>query len=299
MNKVNETTPMGMPEAYKNLGMCTGYNPLDASMTRHCTLGPSGGGKTSFWASCPRTLILDFEKGANAVPGIRAFYVPIGTYEALEKITDQLVKDRNSKVVDRVVFDTVDAFLELLKPVLTDEYQSRTRAPLSSITEYGQKGAGWNILKNRMWSFVQKIEEAGYSWSIVAHQTEAVITEDGKDRTVIRTTMSPSVRALIFQNCDFISCIHRVTKSRPTVKKVPNGKGGTREIAGPVETYEVTIMDTTDTGAQFGNMETKSRGVPTLQAQIELPPPLSGKAGWDNFVEAYNKAIEDVRAKLS
>ena len=62
-------------------------------------------GKTSFAAQFPKNLVLAFEKGYNAIAGIRV--VDIGTWKDFKAVLRQLRSEDAKKFYDSVTFDTI------------------------------------------------------------------------------------------------------------------------------------------------------------------------------------------------
>lgn len=275
-----------LPDVYAKLGVVSGYSPKPPSELRFFTIGPAGDGKTSFWAGCPNTLIIDFEDGAWGVPFCRAHRIVCRDYELLKRLIAQLTEDAKSgrRPFQRVVFDTVDQMVELVNPAVAKEYN------LTDITDYGSKGAGWSILRAACWDFISRLETAGYSWTCVGHITEKNITVNGKEKTVIRPVLFDSFAKQIARSCDYIASIYSETALVPIYREV-NG----RQIECGAREQSQYVMEATAVGSLFGSSQTKQRGVPNLNSKILLPSLMSKQYGWDAFCEAYNQAVAAIK----
>ncbi|HEC64210.1 MAG TPA: hypothetical protein ENI23_02825, partial [bacterium] len=149
-NTETKITPQTVPSSYAALGVKSGYTPLPAEKLRQFLVGPSGEGKTTFLMSIPRTLVLDFEEGADGIPGSRAHRLHITTPKKLEIIIDKLVADGDNpnRPYDRVGFDTIDQMVEMMNPYLAKlQSEKPGRWEGDDITQFGDRGGGWAILK--------------------------------------------------------------------------------------------------------------------------------------------------------
>lgn len=294
-NRVQKISPQTLPAAYSSLGVTRGYNPVPSKDLRMFIVGPSGEGKTTFVSGTPRTLVLDFERGASGIPGAKAHRLHIPTAEALNKIIAVLVRDAQSptKPFDRIVFDTIDEMAEVMNPALAARQREVSRFTGTDITDFGTKGAGWAILKAGCWSKVQELELAGYTWTIVGHITEKTITVNNKDRTVTRPVIFDSFSRLIGRNCEVFAAIYSLMEEIEVTRDY-NG----RKVGGIKQAVNRVYMDATTINSEKNTGQGKLRGVPTMTTKILLPEPLSGAYGWDAFTREYDDAVTKIKEKL-
>lgn len=292
-NSVEKMVPQAVPSLYARLGVETGYNPTDAKHLRMFIVGPSGEGKTTFLSSIPRTLILDFERGACGVPNARAhrIYVPNG--KVLREIVKQLVDDGKNpnRPYDRIGIDTVDQFVEMMNPEIAEEYRSKTKWTGDDITEYGESGAGWAKLKNGCWSVLQELEKAGYAWTIIGHITEKTITVNRQSRTVPRAVLFDSFAKLIHRNTEVFATIYSQMEQEQTYTTFQG-----RQVPGIVKDVVRVYMDMTTMSSEKNTAQGKLRSVPVMTTKILLPDPMSGQYGWDSFTAEYNAAVNRVKS---
>lgn len=277
-----------IPQGWEALGVQTGYNPTPADDLRLWFVGPPGGGKTTFLSSIPGNLILDFERGANAIPGSKAARLYIKNVEHLDSVLSQLEADaKNGKpTFTRVTFDTIDAFHTMVGISLAKELN------VEAISEYKSRGAGYALLANRCWNYVERVRQAGYSWACLGHLKEETVTVAGTNKEITRQrpVLSPSMSSLITRNADFFCAIHytsTVTKEFRT--QTVNGK----EVKVPTGKEIVDTSYWLNIGSLDGT-EAKVRGIPAINMKIKLP--LIG--GWEVFKDVYNKEIERIKQEL-
>lgn len=301
-NTVKESSAgMSVPvtKEWAALGAASGYAPLPPAQLRMFIIGPHGGGKTAFVASMPRTLLIDFEAGSWGIPRPQAVRLEVQTWEKLESALNLLHRQANSKErpFDRVVFDSVDQWVELMNPVLCAR-KSSDKVQYDDITNYGSKGAGYALLRNACWSQIKQLEQDGYSWAIIGHLTEKTITVNDRDRTVSRPVLFDTFARQISRNSDVV-CSVRLSNIISTVEVAQKLPSGQVVKVPKQQSHVAAVIDMADTGSQFGNLETKKRGVPTLNDSITLPDILDKKQAWETFAEAYNQAAEEVKRRVS
>jgi len=291
-NVVVDTKPNEVPvipDDWAALGAATGYDPRKVEDLRLWVVGPSGEGKSTFLSSIPGNIILDFDIGAEGIPGSKAIRIPIGSYDHYMAVTDKLIADakNNRKIGVRVTIDTVDEWVSLITNQLQRE------KGVEDITEFGSQGHGWALIRDRCWSRLRDLEEAGYTWACVGHLTTKTETSpvDKKDRTVLRAVVFPSFAKKITTKCDFKLTVYCMLHSEEKTKKKKLGDGRVIEVPDGTITTRKYYVDSFTTAEKEG----KSRGVPTMERKFEIP--LIG--GWDIFANKYNTAVEEAKKKYS
>jgi hypothetical protein len=282
-NAVKEVKPNTVPKGYEEFGITTGYSPLPADGTRQFIIGPSGGGKSSFVAGTPDTLVLDFEDGVWGVIMQRAYRIVITSGQQFLKIVDKLLDDaeKGRMQFTRIAFDTIDQMAEIMATHLGKEKGCDN----DDIRTWGSKGAGYNLLTTTCWGIIDKLHRAGYTWTVVGHVQEKNITVNGKDKTVVRPVLYDSFMRVVARNCDIFANIESERVQVPLFKTVRGVKvrSGTKD---EVKHY----MSIQSMGSALGMGTGKVRGAPNMSTKIELPHVDEKKYGWDVFAETYEEA---------
>lgn len=275
------TVPV-IPADWAKLGVQTGYNPKPAEDLNLYIVGPSGEGKTTFDSSIPDNMILDFDKSAESIIGTRAMRVPIRSYEQYMQITQKLIDEGKAgkHVVHRISVDTTDEWIGMIVGRLQQE------KGVTDITEFGAQGHGWAMIRERCWSRLRELEEAGFVWSCVGHMITKTETNPvtHKERTVIRDAAFPSFAAKVVRSSDFkltIYCINKEIESKEE-RILPGGQ----KITVPCGTKMTSkyYLDSYTTAEREG----KGRAAPGMIRKFEIPH----IGAWDVFVKNYNTAIE-------
>ncbi len=274
------TVPV-IPSDWAKLGVVTGYNPKSAEDLNLWIVGPSGEGKTTFNSSIPGNMILDFDKGAESVVGTRAMRIPIRSYDRYMEITKKLIEEGKAgkHVVHRISIDTVDEWIGMIKLQLQKE------KGVEDITEFGSRGHGWAMIRERCWSRLRDLEEAGFVWSCIGHMTTKNETNPAthKERTVIRDSVFPTMSAQIVNSSDFKLTIYYLEKviKEPVEKKLSSGQIIKQMKETSVPVYYLNSLTTAE-------RQGKSRGAPGMIRKFEIPL----LNAWQVFKKNYNGAIE-------
>ncbi len=282
-----------IPTDWATLGATTGYCPKLAENLNIDVVGPSGEGKTTFISSIgnPNSphIILDFDKGAEGIPGTKAVRIPIQSYEHYIQVTDKLKAEGkdNKRVFHRVSFDTTDEWVGMIVNRLQEE------KGVDNITEFGSQGHGWALIRDRCFSKLRELQEAGYIWSCVGHMITKTETNPvtHKERTVIRDAVFPSMSAKIVRSSDYkitIYCINK-TVDKMVKKSLPGGR--VIEVPAGSEVVSKYYADICTTVEREG----KGRGAPGMEKKFEIPL----VNGWEVFKQKYNIAVEAAKKKYS
>jgi hypothetical protein len=129
-------------------------------------------GKTTMATEAGDALLLAFEKGYNALPGVVA--LDITSWKDVRDAVKDLKREEVKARFKSVIFDTVD-----IAGVLCEKWVCAQKG-VSTIADAGAYGAGWNILKREFEDVVRQITQLGYAVFFISHDKDKEFTrKDG------------------------------------------------------------------------------------------------------------------------
>lgn len=206
------TSPMAgdneIAEAFRSLGVTTGFNPKTLYEVGTIMLAWSGAGKTTFASSIPESLLLYFTPGkADAIVAPKAHRLFVPDYDTYRGAINTLLSTKAAgKCPYRLVtFDPGDEWFNVVAQGVLDEFNDRFEKPVSegkmrraeAIGDIGSKGKGYGQVADIMERDILNLQSAGFGWLVTGHLKEKTITvpaPDGKpmETTVVRPVLTDS-----------------------------------------------------------------------------------------------------------
>lgn len=143
-------------------------------------------GKTTLATQMDKSLLIAFEAGYNALPGVRA--VDALTWGDMRQIYRELKKPEVKKEFNAIVVDTVDVAADKCKKYIC---QQESIEDLSGLPF----GKGWTKFKNEFNEIFRGLTQLGYAVFFIGHDKEA--KDDNGNITNIRPALSNSTREVI------------------------------------------------------------------------------------------------------
>lgn len=186
-----------------------------------CLFGKPKVGKTTFAAQAPNNLLLAFEKGYNAISGIKA--QDINRWADFKMVLKQLERPEAQEMYDTVTIDTVGIMWEMCEQYICAQNQ---------VTSIGDIpwGKGYSLCKREFESCLRKITMLGYGLIIIAHVDKRIEKKDDESEIEIVSPAIPKrAYEIVNQLVDIIGYIDVVydddgsskrilcTRSTPTV----------------------------------------------------------------------------------
>lgn len=135
--------------------------------------GPGGAGKTTFGSQMPKPLLIAFEKGYNALPGVMA--QDVTTWGEMKQVLKQLDDPRAKERFQSIIIDTVDIASQLCEKYICNQLD------ISNIGEGGWTKNGWSTVKKEWENTFRSIAMKGYAVVFISHSKER--TTNRKDGT--------------------------------------------------------------------------------------------------------------------
>jgi len=210
------------------------FGPPPAGRLRVYLRAKVGGGKTHFCLSAPRSLVLDFENKALAIPyrgpGTSVYY--FSAWERYEELLNRVIADglAGRRYFDTVVFDPMPSVVSLVRASLTAQYRAMKYLDAhEDITNYGQKGSGWDIVNGKINRLLTDVYNAGYGWIATSHIMPVWKKgSDGRDTAVQDTVLNAGVERNLYKDADYTGIILNETD----VTTTGGGVTGTQMIQG-------------------------------------------------------------------
>ena len=154
-------------------------------------------GKTTLASQMPGAILLAFEKGYNALPGVMA--QDITSWGDMKQVYRELKKPAVKEKFQSIVVDTIDIAADMCQKYICDQND------ISALGELGF-GKGWTFFKNEFSLVFRGLTQLGYAVVFIGHDKE--IVDDNGGRT-IRPALGASTRAIITGMADIIGYAHQ------------------------------------------------------------------------------------------
>lgn len=169
-------------------------------------------GKTTLGSQMPKPLLLAFEKGYNAIPGIIA--QDITTWSEVRQTVRELKKPEVKAAFSTIVVDTVD-----IAASLCDKYVcAQNDVDTISKIPYGQ---GWGLLKKEFEEVFRSITQMGYAVYFISHEKESAFKRpDGTEYTLIRPSVANTYNSIVENMADLYGRMHSVLEDGTSKVKI-------------------------------------------------------------------------------
>ena len=164
--------------------------------------GAGGTGKTTLASQLDRALLLAFERGYNALPGIMA--QDITTWGEMKQVVRELKKPEVKEKYKSISVDTIDIAAKLCEKYICNNNQ------VSDLGDLGW-GKGYKLMKEEFESVFRSITQEGYALFFISHDKDRVFKrEDGTEYNQIVPSLSPSYNEIIRNMSDIEAYAHQV-----------------------------------------------------------------------------------------
>ena len=156
-------------------------------------------GKTTMASRFPKNLLIAFEKGYNAIDGIKA--VDVNKWLEFRQILRQLEKPEAQAMYDTITIDTTTIAYEMCEQFVCSQngVQSIRDIPW---------GQGWTLVKKEFESCLRKITMLGYGLVLISHiETRKEKTADDSEIEILAPSMPKRCYEVVNQIVDIIGYI--------------------------------------------------------------------------------------------
>ena len=173
-------------------------------------------GKTTFGAQFPGALILAFERGYNALPGVIA--QDITTWGEFKQVLRELKKPEVQAVYKSIIIDTVDIAASLCEKYICNQLS------IENIGDGGWSTNGWSKYKKEFEDSFRTITQLGYAVCFISHSADKTFKrKDGTEYNQMVPTAQRSVNEIVKGMADIFACADIVNGERKLILRSLDG----------------------------------------------------------------------------
>ena len=175
--------------------------------------GPAKVGKTTFGSKMPGHLLLAFERGYNALPGVRA--IDVTTWGEMKQIVRELKKPEVKEVYKSIIIDTADVAADACQKYICSQLG------IENIGDGGWSNNGWAKYKKEFEDTFRSLTQLGYAVVFISHDKEKTIKlQNQPEYQQIGSTMQSSAMAIVENMSDIIGYAHPIVDKNGESKRV-------------------------------------------------------------------------------
>ena len=175
-------------------------------------------GKTTLAVQMEKALLVAFEPGYHALPGVMA--QDVTSWAEMKQLYRQLKDPRVQEMYRCVIIDTIDIAADRCKKYICNQ---------NGIEDLGDLGygKGWTKFKEEFNEVFRGLTQLGYAVFFIGHEKEVTITDaqTGVERMIIRPSLSNSTREVIAGMADIYGYAHQKAAGEMSVLTLRDGSG--------------------------------------------------------------------------
>lgn len=153
-------------------------------------------GKTTIASKFPKSLLLAFEKGYSALPGVMA--QPLDSWPDMLRVVKQLDSPEGQERYENIIIDTADLAYDAVEEYICN---------LHGVDAIGDIpfGKGYSQAAKELDKILQKLRKLGYGIILISHAQDRTITdEQGKEFNRITPTLANTPRKIVNRFVDIM-----------------------------------------------------------------------------------------------
>lgn len=181
-------------------------------------------GKTTIASRFPDALLLAFEKGYAALPGVKA--APINRWSEFKQVLKQLKSDEAHALYKTIIVDTSDIAYDLCEKYICN---------LNEVSKIGDVpyGGGYGQAKKEFDEALRSVPQMGYGLVMISHAQDKTFTdEDGNEYNKIVPTLANQPRLVVDRMVDILGYARPVEDAEGNIKTLLFLRGTPRFEAG-------------------------------------------------------------------
>ena len=167
-------------------------------------------GKTTIAAKFPKALLLAFEKGYAAIPGVMA--LPINSWSDFKRVLRQLKEPQAQEMYETIIIDTADIAYDYCEKYICNN---------NGVDAIGDipYGKGYGLVQDEFDTCIRKIIQLDYGLVLISHSTDRVERdEQGNEYTRMEPTLDKRGRLVCERTCDIIGLSRPTTNSEGQIE---------------------------------------------------------------------------------
>lgn len=195
-------------------------------------------GKTTTAAKFPNSLLLAFETGYLAIPGILA--QPINKWSEFKQVLKQLKDPAAHERFQNIIIDTADIAYDLCEEFVCNQNG------VSSIKDipYGQ---GWALAAKEFDKALRSIPQMGFGLVLISHSQDKTFKDEtsGAEYNQIVPTLGNKPRLIVDRMSDIIGYARSAQEEDGGTRSILYMRGTTRYVAGSRFKYTPDFIEFT------------------------------------------------------
>lgn len=171
--------------------------------------GTAKSGKTTTASKFPKSLILGFEKGWNALPGVMA--IGVNSWREFKNYLIMLKDDETKAMYQTIIIDTADIAYDYCSDYICNQ---------NGVDSIGDLpyGKGYSLVAKEFDTCLRKILQLDYGLVLISHSTDRVEKDEkGNEYTRLEPTLDKRGRLICERTCDIIGLSRPTTNEDGTV----------------------------------------------------------------------------------
>ena len=247
-------------------------------------------GKTTFGSQFPGALILAFERGYNALPGVIA--QDITTWGEFKQVLRELKKPEVRAAYKSVIVDTVDIAASLCEKYICNQLG------IENIGDGGWSTNGWSKYKKEFEDTFRTISQLGYAVCFISHSTDKTFKrKDGTEYNQMVPTAQRSVNEIVKGMADIYACADIVNGERRLILRSLDGTVDTgcrfKYIEPEIPFTYNDLVDALNKAIDKEAAETQNKFITTERARDTIAPTYDYDALMNEFQQITGNLMRE------
>lgn len=248
-------------------------------------------GKTTIAAKFPKALLLAFEKGYAAIPGVMA--LPVNSWADFKRVLRQLKEPQAQEMYETIIIDTADIAYDLCTKYICANNDADTVSDIP----YGK---GYGMIEKEFDEALRSIVQLNFGLVIISHDTDKVFTDESKQQyNKIVPTLDKRANNICARLCDIIGYSRSVEDESGALVTKLFMRGTPRYEAGSRFKYTPDVIDFTyqnlvNAIADAIDQQMKEEGSALFTDKRENAHQVTSVKDFDELMNEFNSIINNI-----